>query len=1064
MSRPCILIVDNHPEDLRLLEVSLKNAGFAVTTAANGFDALRKVEISPPDLILSEVALPEMDGFALLKAIKDKPEWAGIPFLFLSEERSVEFKVRGLEQGVEDYLVKPVFVKELVARLRLIVQRKKRESLESRGAKTKFSGSLDDIGLVDLIQTVDLSKKTGALHLTRGAERGVIYFQDGEIADAEVGRHRGVAAVYRLLTWSEGYFDVDFRPVRRSRTIHLATQEILMEGMRRLDEWGRLIEQLPPLDTVFMVDAGELIGRLDEIPDEVNAVIRLTDGTRTLLEIIDAAPFDDLETLRIITRLSFYGILIETGRKGAPPPRTEFAYAKEVSDEESLPAPEPARDDALPGGLAEQALAAATAAEPSIPPPEERPAAAPTPAAAPPAAPAAAESPAVSTAAATPAPVPPATPAAAAPAAAEPPPAAPPVAAPPAAAPAAPEAPSPPKPFLPAPFLPPPFLPPPGTAPAPVAAGPAPTPAPAEPAAVPAAAEPAAAATTTPAAVVEPAPTPAAAPAPAEPAAAPGAEPPPTPAARGPVPLAFQLPPLPAVPAPVAPAASSPAPAAVAPEAAAAERPASAATAAAEGPGSAAAAAAERPASAPEAASAAEGPAAAAAPGEAGAPPPLKIEEKKPSTLRLLGGVDRVPSWSTLPPAPTLSATPPGKEAPAPEPPPARPDGDQKVAAPRTLRMGPAYQPPAPAEEARGRLPTPEQLDAIAAQLESRSPFSRGGMSVPPAPPSFRLAAGETPPPGAIRRSDVLAEEAERRAAEAGAAGAPAPAVSADEEITKVDVVLGEAEPKVIVDTSQPGPAAEPGRPVPAVPPESRGFGGLAWVVVLAVLVIAGGIYLIVRPRGAKPSGADAGIHLAQAMDYAVAAVDAGVAPGEPDAWAAEPEGWAAEPEARDGEPDAAAPAEPDAAPLAPETAPPVAADAAAAPPQDVAPPAVETADCGDLLKQARDLWRQRKRDDAFDRLRAAMACDPTSVAAALQWGRWVSDTTLFRDPAACAAGARAIGPFADANPTHGELWFHYTNLLYGSGDREAGDAAKERCLAIRPRNEYSASCAYLPQ
>jgi hypothetical protein len=93
------------------------------------------------------------------------------------------------------------------------------------------------------------------------------------------------------------------------------------------------------------------------------------------------------------------------------------------------------------------------------------------------------------------------------------------------------------------------------------------------------------------------------------------------------------------------------------------------------------------------------------------------------------------------------------------------------------------------------------------------------------------------------------------------------------------------------------------------------------------------------------------------------------------------------------------------------------------------------------------------------------MACDPTSVNAALQWGRWVSDTgNLFSDQAACAAGAQAIAPFAEANPTHGELWFHYTNLLFGSGDRDAGNAAKTRCLAIRPRNEYAASCAYLPQ
>ncbi|MBN1770955.1 MAG: hypothetical protein JXB32_06840, partial [Deltaproteobacteria bacterium] len=346
-------------------------------------------------------------------------------------------------------------------------------------------------------------------------------------------------------------------------------------------------------------------------------------------------------------------------------------------------------------------------------------------------------------------------------------------------------------------------------------------------------------------------------------------------------------------------------------------------------------------------------------------------------------------------------------------------------------------------------------------QLESRSPFSRGGMSVPPAPPSFRLAAGETPPPGSIRREDVLAEEAERRAAAQGTAP-----TSADEEITKVDVVFGESEPKVIVDTTQPGrPAAA--RPVPAASRSERGVGGMTWVVLLAVLVIAGGIYLIVRNRGAATENRDSGSPLAQAADYAVAAVDAGggPAPVEPDAWGVEPEGWGVEPEGWGPEPDASAAPEAEP-PMEEDVAPPPVEEDVAPPPmeEDVAPPPVEPADCGELVKEARNLWRGRDREGAFAQLRAAMACDPTSVTAALQWGRWVSDTSLFRDQAACAAAAQALGPFADANPNHGELWFHYTNMLYGSGDREAGDAAKERCLAIRPRNEYSASCAYLPQ
>ncbi|MBI5498766.1 MAG: DUF4388 domain-containing protein [Deltaproteobacteria bacterium] len=1089
MSRPCILVVDNHPEDLRLLEVSLKNAGFAVTTASNGRDALRKVEINPPDLIISETALPELDGFAFVKALKDKPEWAPIPFLFLSEERSVEHKVRGLEQGVDDYLVKPVFVKELVARLRLILQRKKRESLEGRGAKTKFSGSLDDIGLVDLIQTVDLSKKTGALHLTRSGDRGVIYFQDGEVVDAEVGRHRGVAAVYRLLTWSEGFFDVDFRPVRRTRTIHLSSQEILMEGMRRLDEWGRLIEQLPPLDTIFMVDAGELIGRLDEIPDEVNAIIRLTDGTRSLLEIIDAAPFDDLETLKIITRLSFYGIFIETGRKGAPPPRSEFAYAKEVAGEAELDAEPATFGSADEPSLADQvARAAASPPPPSIPPPAppESSGAAPQALAdSPP--PAAEEEPAPAAPIVTaeePAPVAP-----------------PPMVTAEAAAPAVPP------PVVtakaPAPVSPPPMVtaealelavmasvPRPPAAPAAVESGPAETPPPAAetpapkavaegvgkvPAAEPPPAEPSAAKAAREAAeplpaTEPPAAKPSAAKADAEVVAQAAAGEPPVPKAvaeapgQAPAPVAVAAPsPLagPAVPPPLIPPAGLRPPVTPTLPIIAAPPPRASDAGAGTEPRPGESSKPPMPLTfklPPLPSSAAPPTAPAAPPSAAAAILGSKPDEKKPTTLRLLA--DAPPAGGTA-----TAAAAPAAHASAPDPLSQKP-------APTTLRLGPPVAPPPAAEgETRARHPTPAQLDALARQLEARSPFSGSGVSFPPPPPGFRLAEGETPPPGSITREQLEAEASAK------------PEGDAETPEGKVDIVFGDSEPKVIVDLP-PEKAAEKatGKPersrTPSVPPAERRAGGVVWGLLITLLVLAAGVYLLVRFRGGKGPGADAAadVQLAAAPELdaapepdagswiepeAAAAFDAGGP-----AWAGEtvpvPPGWDdldagswaadfVEPPA-DASAATDALAEPDAAPIA-------VADAAPAE-EAVALPA-----CGDNVQAAKDLWRKRDRPGALDQLRAAVACDPTALEPRLQFVVWVGETpALYGDRDLCVEAAAVAQPAAEANPTNGRLWFYYVSVLYRSRQREAADAAKARCLAIRPRDEYSESCRFLPE
>jgi hypothetical protein len=104
---------------------------------------------------------------------------------------------------------------------------------------------------------------------------------------------------------------VEFKLVRRNDVIQRTNQALLMEGMRRVDEWGRLLEQLPPLDTVFEVDFEELAERLGEIPDEVNNILKHIDGKNNLMEVVDRCNFGDLEALSVITKLYFEGLITE---------------------------------------------------------------------------------------------------------------------------------------------------------------------------------------------------------------------------------------------------------------------------------------------------------------------------------------------------------------------------------------------------------------------------------------------------------------------------------------------------------------------------------------------------------------------------------------------------------------------------------------------------------------------------------------------------------------------------------------------------------------------------------
>jgi CheY-like chemotaxis protein len=315
-----LLLVDGDTRSLRVLEVSLRKAGFMVTAALSVQDALDKLELNAPDLIISETTFPTGDGFELRRRVRATPEWSEIPFIFLTAEAAIENKIRGLELGVDDYLTKPIYIKEIVTRINILLQKRQRVRFEERrDGRTRFAGRVQDMPVVDVIQTIEISRKSGVIQFV--GERGrqaAIYFRDGRVIDAEAGALQGEDAVYRLLTWSEGEFEVVFRTVRRREVITVSSQGLLMEGMRRLDEWSRLFEQLPPLTHRFEVDTIELAARLGDVPDDNNRILRLFDGKRTLLEVIDASDVGDLECLQAISRLYFEELLLDLDHGKTP--------------------------------------------------------------------------------------------------------------------------------------------------------------------------------------------------------------------------------------------------------------------------------------------------------------------------------------------------------------------------------------------------------------------------------------------------------------------------------------------------------------------------------------------------------------------------------------------------------------------------------------------------------------------------------------------------------------------------------------------------------------------------
>lgn len=118
-----ILVADDDQKLLKMVRRTLVYEGFTVLTASTGREALTKIETQPPDLVVLDWMMPELDGLELLKRLR--VERADIPVLMLTARDTIEDRVAGLDEGADDYLVKPFAPSELLARLRALLRRAK---------------------------------------------------------------------------------------------------------------------------------------------------------------------------------------------------------------------------------------------------------------------------------------------------------------------------------------------------------------------------------------------------------------------------------------------------------------------------------------------------------------------------------------------------------------------------------------------------------------------------------------------------------------------------------------------------------------------------------------------------------------------------------------------------------------------------------------------------------------------------------------------------------------------------------------------------------------------------
>ncbi len=224
-----ILLLDDDQDLLELYREMMSKLPSQpeIYTATSGARAIALLEAESFTLLISDLNMPRMDGLQVLTIVRRK--FPGLRTAVMTSVVDTQFRARAYSMGIDLFLEKPNSAQEITFFMDCI------ESLLGKEADSGFRG-VQSKSLVDLIQLECLSQSSSTLKVTNGPVAGKIWFQGGDVVDAEVGDLRAEAAFMKIVGWRTGSFEILPSEPSRSRTIFSSYQGLLLESVQALDE------------------------------------------------------------------------------------------------------------------------------------------------------------------------------------------------------------------------------------------------------------------------------------------------------------------------------------------------------------------------------------------------------------------------------------------------------------------------------------------------------------------------------------------------------------------------------------------------------------------------------------------------------------------------------------------------------------------------------------------------------------------------------------------------------------------------------------------------------------
>ena len=233
-----VLIVDDDQEMLLSLKNGLKKYGdsFSVLTARDGLDALQQLKKNIISLVVTDLKMPNMDGFALLEHVME--HYPDIPVIIITGYSTPDMEQLALDGGAVGYIAKPFMLENLARSIMASLRR------ESEG------GTLHSVSSGIFLQLMEMEQKTCTIRLEdkMSGKKGVLFFQDGELLDARVNNLQGKAAAYKIFAWDKVTITIQNVCPKMENKIQSDLQPLILEASRLKDEGSAVEEEAEQQD------------------------------------------------------------------------------------------------------------------------------------------------------------------------------------------------------------------------------------------------------------------------------------------------------------------------------------------------------------------------------------------------------------------------------------------------------------------------------------------------------------------------------------------------------------------------------------------------------------------------------------------------------------------------------------------------------------------------------------------------------------------------------------------------------------------------------------------------